>query len=142
MVPTLDGAGASESFRVFLLLETCHQLRISSQTSKALMTFFIFFPLSPFFRQGLKGRGRDSGIAMESPAIHPDAIGHGGRLSEMEARGLFAQMAEALRHSHALDVVHRDRMGIWLVVKIDGNQGINLDRCPHTQRQLCFSPAL
>eukprot|EP00434_Breviolum_minutum_P035681 symbB.v1.2.031592.t1/scaffold3664.1/size52381/2 len=31
-----------------------------------------------------------------------------GRLSEMEARGLFAQMAEALRHSHALDVVHRD----------------------------------
>ena len=27
----------------------------------------------------------------------------------MEARGLFAQMAEALRHSHALDVVHRDR---------------------------------
>ena len=32
-----------------------------------------------------------------------------GRLSEMEARGLFAQMAEALRHSHALDVVHRDR---------------------------------
>eukprot|EP00435_Cladocopium_sp_Y103_P014665 s3022_g3.t1 len=34
-----------------------------------------------------------------------------GRLSEMEARGLFAQMAEALRHSHALDVVHRDRDG-------------------------------
>ncbi|CAJ1338637.1 unnamed protein product [Effrenium voratum] len=31
-----------------------------------------------------------------------------GRLSEMEARGLFAQMAEALRHSHALEVVHRD----------------------------------
>ena len=30
----------------------------------------------------------------------------------MEARGLFAQMAEALRHSHALDVVHRDR-GMW-----------------------------
>ena len=49
MVPTLDGAGASESFRVFLLLETCHQLRISSQTSKALMPFFIFFPLFAFF---------------------------------------------------------------------------------------------
>lgn len=31
-----------------------------------------------------------------------------GRISEVEARGLFAQMAEALRHSHALDVVHRD----------------------------------
>ena len=31
-----------------------------------------------------------------------------GRLSELEARGLFAQMAEALRHSHALEVVHRD----------------------------------
>lgn len=31
-----------------------------------------------------------------------------GRLSEIDARGLFAQMAEALRHSHAMDVVHRD----------------------------------
>ncbi|CAE6928677.1 fhkD [Symbiodinium sp. CCMP2456] len=31
-----------------------------------------------------------------------------GRFTELEARGLFAQMAEALRHSHALDVVHRD----------------------------------
>ncbi|CAE8581679.1 unnamed protein product [Polarella glacialis] len=31
-----------------------------------------------------------------------------GRLCEVEARGLFSQMAEALRHSHALDVIHRD----------------------------------
>lgn len=31
-----------------------------------------------------------------------------GRLSEQEAKHIFVQMAEALRHSHALDVVHRD----------------------------------
>lgn len=46
------------------------------------------------------GFGRSNGFG----AVH----GAPGRLSEIEARGLFAQMAEALRHSHALDVVHRD----------------------------------
>eukprot|EP00438_Fugacium_kawagutii_P000863 Skav236643 [mRNA] locus=scaffold2983:33264:50894:- [translate_table: standard] len=58
-----------------------------------------------------------SWIVLDGPMVGPwggDRWCHmaPGRLSEIEARGLFAQMAEALRHSHALDVVHRDRFGI------------------------------
>ena len=52
----------------------------------------------------------------------------------MEARGLFAQMAEALRHSHALDVVHRDLMPDWGDGWGAKDRGIFL-RFPQRQKQ-------